>query len=248
MATTATVLPSAGERPRSRWRQEYWVLLLVIYCVGFSVYGILPYSTLNPDESRAGLRPELLWLQYPVLVAHVFGGVVAESLAWVQVWPWLRETHPRLHRRLGRVYYFAGVFPACTAAFGVAVISEQGQGVRAVLLTMATLWMITAVCGLRAVLNKQYDAHRRWMLRNVALTTATIDTRVIYPLFILVTHWLLGATYDNQNRLLQNEASATALWFPILVHLLYVEWYLLRPRRRRPVRAPAPASSPQSTS
>src|SRR2546423_13023711 len=99
---------------RSAWRRQYWVLLFAIYCLGFAIYGADPYVTFNRTEAR--IFPTRVEWQYPLIVAHVFTGVVTVSLAWVPVGPWPRTHHPRAHPAPGRAYLPAAPAPAAPPA------------------------------------------------------------------------------------------------------------------------------------
>ncbi|WP_170141046.1 DUF2306 domain-containing protein [Allonocardiopsis opalescens] len=182
-----------------------------------------------------------------MLAIHVLTGAVAVMLAWLQVWPWLRENHPKIHRRIGWVYFLGGVIPSAVLAFPVSIMTIFGQGLRYAFLAMSTLWLITTVAGFVAVLQRRYEDHRRWMIRNVAMTTSTITVRFLQPLAIGATTWLLPGTYAGQEHLVMVEGAVAGLWASFVGHLLFVEWFVLRPRRRRrraersrrPVRAAA---------
>lgn len=236
MTTIDRGVEAAGARRaparRPRWVRELWVIPFAVYCLGFAIWGGYRYVTLDPELSRVPLRPEVP-LHYALLSTHVLTGMVAAALAWLQVWPWLRENHPVVHRRIGWVYYVLGVFPSVVLAFPVAVFTPAGQAIRLVLIAMSALWAITAVAGFRAVIQRRYEDHRRWMYRNVAMTTTIITSRWVGMLGIEVTLALLPETYGPQQRLLFEGMNSTALWTAIVVHLLFVEWVVLRPRRRR---------------
>src|SRR5699024_5200910 len=88
--------------------QRPWVIPLGLLTVGFVAYSLLPYLGLNPDNARVALRDGFP-LHYPLLVAHIFLGSVALLAACLQVWPWLRQNHPTVHRRSGRVYVCVAV-------------------------------------------------------------------------------------------------------------------------------------------
>ena len=236
MTTTDEKIDAGGAArskagPRPRWLREFWVIPFAVYCLGFTIYGGYRYVTLDPALSRVPLRADVPW-HYALLTTHVLTGMVAAALAWLQVWPWLRETHPTAHRRIGWVYYLVGVFPSCLLAFPVAALTPAGQGIRVVLLVMAALWAVTVVAGFRAVLQRRYDDHRRWMLRNVAMTTTVITSRWVGMVGVELTLALLPETYGSQERLVFEEMNAAGLWAAITIHLLLVEWVLLRPRRR----------------
>ncbi|MFF2729088.1 DUF2306 domain-containing protein [Streptomyces sp. NPDC058008] len=196
-----------------------WVGLLALYCVGFAAFGISRYLTLDPSQSRLSIRDDLAW-HYPAFVTHVFTAAIAIVLAWLQVWPWFRARSPRAHRVVGRVYFFAGVFPSSALAIPIALLTGSGPGVCVALLAMDACWITTSVQGYRTARQRKFADHRRWMLRNVALTTSTVTLRPVNIVLVSV-----GLDYE--------EAYAAATWGSVLAHLLLVEWYLLRPRRKR---------------
>jgi hypothetical protein len=69
----------------------------------FLAFSLPPYLAFDPARSRVP-QPDGFPARYWFLVAHVIFGSVAMVGAVLQVWPWLRRTHPVLHRRIGRVY------------------------------------------------------------------------------------------------------------------------------------------------
>jgi hypothetical protein len=212
------------------WVRQAWVPLFALYCVGFGIFGAM--TLFVPGVSQSSLREGVPW-HYPVLLVHVLTGIVAVVLAWMQVWPWLRENRPAVHRKIGWVYFFAGVIPSGILAFPVAILNVFGQGMRYAFLAMSLLWAITTVAGFVAAVQHRFEDHRRWMYRSVALTTSTITVRFLQPLAINLTTWLLPETYEDQVRQALLEGAAAGLWASFVLHLLFVEWVILRPRRRR---------------
>ena len=215
----------------SAWRRQYWVLLFAIYCLGFAIYGADPYVTFNRTEAR--IFPTRVEWQYPLIVAHVFTGVVTVSLAWVQVWPWLRSHHPRVHRALGRVYLLAGAVPAALLAIPAAILDTGGQSIRVALLTIAFLWLATSILGGRAALQRRLGDHRRWMLRNVALATVVITARPYTFANLFFMHWVSPHSYSLTGRDSVTQMLSMGLWGSLALHLVIVEWFILAPRRRR---------------
>jgi hypothetical protein len=202
--------------------------------VGFAIYGADPYVTFNRAESRSvPPRADAPW-QYPLLVAHVFAGVVTICLAWIQVWPWLRTHHPRAHRRIGWVFLMAGAFPAGLLSFPVAIVSTAGQSFRLSLLTLAVLWLAATVLGFVAGLQRRLGDHRKWMLRNVALATVVITARPVSYANLYLMHGLFPHTYPL-GYLAVAQMKSLGIWFSIVLHLVIVEWFVLgRRRSRRP--------------
>ncbi|WP_380728503.1 DUF2306 domain-containing protein [Saccharothrix hoggarensis] len=176
-------------------------------------------------------RPEVP-LQYPLLALHVIFGSVAMVTAPFQVWPWLRNSRPKVHRRIGLVYYFGGVIPSGILAIPTAVFVSAGQSLRMALFTLGVLWLFTTYVGFRAALQGRYDDHRRWMVRNVALTTSIITARLMFMANFFGIQMLAPDTYPADARWTFTEAYSAGIWGGLVVHLIIAEWISLRPRRR----------------
>jgi hypothetical protein len=232
---------AANARPASQKRLPFWVALMAIVCVGFAVYGEFRYITFDPTQARILPRAGS-HLQYPLLSLHVLFGAVAISLCWLQVWPWLRDNHPTIHRRIGWTYLLLGVFPSGLLAIPVAILVTEGHSVRMAFLTLAVLWLTSAVLGLRATLQRRYADHRVWMLRNVALTTSIITMRPLSYGALAVLSALLPNTYPANSLATVIIVEDAGFWAAIVIHLVVVEWIVLR-RRGRAVVRPRPAEA-----
>src|SRR5207247_10315098 len=85
------------------------------------------------------------------LVAHSLFGSVAIVGVLLQIWPWLRRTHPVAHRRIGRVYVFGGALPAGVMAATIGAVSPFGPVIATVDVVAALLWLGFTTAGWRAV-------------------------------------------------------------------------------------------------
>ena len=185
------------------------------------------YLGFDPAMSRVPVRPDYA-LHYPLLVAHILFGSVALVTACLQIWPWLRRTHPDVHRWSGRIYLFGGVFPGGLAVLGVAPVSSTGPVSAVGNTVLAVLWLVTSVAGYRAARSHRFGDHRRWMLRSVALTFSIVLNRVWLAVYVLLLMPILGG--DEATSTLA--AAGASVWTSWVVNLLVVEWWVLRPRRR----------------
>lgn len=221
----------AGAAPVAR-RVPWWLIPFAVYCVGFALFGFVRFIGFDQSQSFAlPPRPQFPF-QYPLLALHVIFGAVAMAVCWLQVWPWFRDNHPRAHRRIGWVYYCLGVIPSGLLSIPVAVLSSAGQSLRMSLFSLGVLWLLTTFLGLRAVRQRRFGDHERWMKRNVALTTSIITARPIFVLNFYGLQLLAPHTYPADGRLTFTESYSTGIWGSVLVHLVVVEWLVLRPRRQ----------------
>ena len=241
-APTTTPPPPPSSPPTSHpspsrtfWRRP-WVLPLGLLAVLFLVTALPPYVDLGPARSRVPPQPELPHF-YPMLVAHIAFGSVALLTSVLQVWPWLRRTHPRVHRWSGRLYLFAGVLPGALAVLTVAPFGEMGPVQQAGNTALGVLWLVTGVLGYRAARRRRYAQHRAWMVRSVALTWSVVANRVWSPICLAVyaPGALSGA--DGAPTVIA-QAVGVSVWASWVLNLIVAEWWLAGSTRwtARPVR------------
>jgi uncharacterized membrane protein len=157
----------------------YWMLVLL--CLGVAGYAVVVYSFLPLGEV---LHPDIraVFETYPLTIyAHVFGASVAMALGPFQFWGRLRAQRPTLHRWMGRLYLALGVGVGGVSglfmafhAFG-GVVSQLGFG------CLAAGWLVTGVLAYRAIRARDIATHRRWMVRNFALTLGALMLRLYLP-------------------------------------------------------------------
>ena len=197
-----------------------------LVCVVFLVLELPAYLGLDPARSRIPVRDDYP-LHYPLLWAHIMFGSVALVTACLQIWPWLRRTHPRVHRWSGRAYLVGGVLPGGIVVLGVAPVSSTGFASAVGNTFLAVLWLATSIAGWRAARQRRYADHRAWMIRSVALTFSIVVNR-----FWVVVYVVLLMVLDPADPELIPHAATASVWTSWIVNLLIAEWWILRTRRR----------------
>ncbi len=216
---TAT-LPDA--RPGTTWWRRPWIAPLALLVAAFLAYSVPPYLTLDPARSRVPAPPGFA-AHYWFLVAHILFGTIAIVGVILQIWPWLRRTHPVAHRRIGRVYVFGGAIPSALMALTIAPFSVFGPAAGALNFAGGLLWLGFTIAGFRATRQRRYADHRKWMIRSFAMTINTLLSRVYVPLaFLGLSPW-----YPDQASLIQ-AASTLSGTMSLLTLLLLSQWWLDR--------------------
>ncbi|NNJ13282.1 DUF2306 domain-containing protein [Chloroflexales bacterium ZM16-3] len=189
-------LDAGEERRRRRWQMIRrllqtvgWGVMLLLALVVVAYAGFVLVTGAFP----APLRPALA-VHHVALSAHIVGGIVALAIAPLQLVPRLRRRGAAAHRWLGRAAMLGmlvgglGGLAMAAVAYGN-LVSRLGFG------TMALGWLTTAWLGYWAIRTKQVAAHRRWMLRNIALTLAAVTLRLWLPLLLKVGHLPFDTAY-----------------------------------------------------
>ncbi|MBE8518179.1 DUF2306 domain-containing protein [Amycolatopsis sp. H6(2020)] len=195
---------------------------LALLVAVFLAYSVPPYLTFDPAQSRVPAPPGFA-AHYWFLVGHILFGTIAIVGVILQIWPWLRRTHPVVHRRVGRVYVFAGAIPSALMALTIAPFSSFGPAAGGLNVVAALLWLGSTIAGWRAIRQRRYADHRKWMVRSFAMTMNTLLSRVYAPLaFLGLAPW-----YPEQGALIQ-AASTLAGTMSVLTLLLLSQWWLDR--------------------
>ncbi|MGH8618966.1 MAG: DUF2306 domain-containing protein [Burkholderiales bacterium] len=141
-----------------------------------AVYGFLPLGALLHPDMRATYEAQRLGI-----TAHVFAAAVALTLGPFQFSTTLRARHPALHRWSGRLYLGVGVLVGGLAGLYMAVHAYGGTVARLGFACLALGWLYTGLRAYRAIRARDIAAHRRWMVRNFALTFAAVTLRLWLP-------------------------------------------------------------------
>ena len=152
------------------------VLSLGVAAYAVAVYGFLPLGAQLHPDMRA------VFEAHPVgIYSHVFGAAVALAIGPFQFASRLRAARPRLHRWLGRVYLGVGVLVGGTSGLFMAYHAFGGIGARLGFAFLALGWLYTGGRAYLAIRSGDTSAHRRWMVRNFALTFAAVTLRLYLP-------------------------------------------------------------------
>lgn len=211
----STARPSSGAAGVVPVAARSLLGILVGGVAGFAVfaYGFRPLGSLvHPD-----LRPA--FLAHPVgLYTHVFASVVALVLGPLQFSARLRRRHLELHRRLGSVALLA-VLVGGLAGLYMAQFAYGGLPSRLGFASLALLWLTTAVMGIVTIARGDIAGHRRWLVRNFALTLAAVTLRLYIPL-----SFVAGIDFAR--------AYPVIAWLCWVPNLVIAEWWFVRQGRR----------------
>lgn len=239
MTTTAARGAATAPGPRGQNRKNHvWLIALAVGAVVMLAYSLPAYI---PPEVATSRIPPHNTFHFVMLVGHIFTGAVALLAGLGQLWPWLRRSHRRVHRWTGRVYFFLGIFPSIVFASVAAYYAPFGLSNQSALVALIVLWTITGVAGYRAVRQHRYADHRKWMLRNYALTFAgAVTTRLFQPIVYAVIALQPSAYHDEA--LIAHDLAGASAWLGLIVNVVVVEWYVERRYGGRSRRAQASAA------
>lgn len=139
-------------------------------------YAVLPLGTLVNPEMKASFE------LHPVgIYMHVFSAVFALALGPFQFSERLRERSRRVHRWLGRLYLGVGVLLGGLSGLYLSQYALGGIAAKLGFATFAVCWIGTGLAAWHAVRRGDIAVHRKWMVRNLALTLGAVTIRLYSP-------------------------------------------------------------------
>jgi uncharacterized membrane protein len=197
-------------QPASRLFTALWTVTL-LFCVLIAAYGATYFLRIPGDQHFARFI-------FPLRL-HIAGGMGALLAGPWQFSQNLRSRHLNLHRWFGR-FYLLEVGLGSTAGFFMACVSKEGLPTHLGFGILAVLWFFTGWQAYRNVRSGDIAAHRRWMVRNFALTLAAVTIRIQLPMMLGPLHWSFHVSFIIVSWL---------CWVP---NALIAEWMLHREARR----------------
>ena len=188
------------------------LVLLSLGVAGYAVavYGFLPLGSLVHPDMRATFEAHRLGI-----LTHIFASVLALCLGPFQFSTRLRRSRPALHRWLGRVYLGIGVLVGGVAGLAMSTHAFGGPIARLGFAGLALAWLVTGGCAYRAIRAGNVALHRRWMVRNFALTFAAVTLRLWLPASIAS-----GVAFET--------AYPVVAWLCWVPNLVLAEWLFNR--------------------
>lgn len=153
------------------------------------------------------------------LISHIAAGMVALLIGPFLFCSKKNALMRVLHRRLAYVY-LAAIAVSAFAGLYMAVYAYAGPFAQLGFASMSCIWILTAVAGYREIRNGRIQLHRKWMMRNFAVTFAAVTFRLWNGVF-QVTSVDFNVGY------------ITSSWLCWTLNLVLLEGYLRWGRKHR---------------
>lgn len=195
-----------------------WLLLILLSA--YYLYRAVNFRFLTPGSLGPTLMNKQLWF-----LSHLFFALPVLVGGPLQFSQQLRKARPHVHRLLGRVYVACAAVVALTAIWLGATIEYEGSRLPIVLLGI--VWLFFTLSAWRCAVRRDFDAHRKFMIRSYGLALVLVWLRLIgdVPQDIMFFYIREQAVRDT-----------TLEWMswviPLLVIELFVSWLPLLNRKK----------------
>ena len=239
---TAPARPASTGPPKARpkWYRRPWIVPLLAVAVLFVALRLPSYLTFDTSDSLVDLQSAFPETHYLMLSIHILFGSIALITCSLQVWPWLRKAHPKVHRISGRLYVFAGVLPSGVLAVVVSIMAVVSPAGKIGNVILSVLWLATTALGLVAVRQRRIGDHRRWMIRSFALCWSIVVDRIWMVVIMMILLPFQDGYYGGDIDPLIEDVAVASIWIGWIANLMIAQWWLDRkPKRRKRSVTPA---------
>ena len=209
---------------------------LLIYKVTVAVMlGYVNYLPPNFDSDFLRGREGYFFGAYQwAFYAHIASGPVSLFLGVLLMSDWFRMCYPKWHRWLGRVQAANVLLLVAPTGLWMAWYAQTGPVAGVSFAILSVLTGTTVALGWRAAVQRQFQAHRRWMSRCFVLLCSAVVLRLVVGF----------ATVVGVNSMWFDPVVSWASW---LVPLATLEMITLLSRRAIRSRVPQPVKPPDAT-
>ena len=210
MASSTLLTPSAR---RSRFKAVLWISLGITTLFVFITSEVL----LATDYAMYHAYRLQVIADRGLLIPHTLCGTFALLAGPLQFSSRFRQSHPKLHRVLGRMYFVSVIIGALT---GIALAAGR-PGLPGTSMQGAA-WIVCTTAAVIAARNHQVSVHRQWMARSYAVTFTFVSSRVLN---------LVPAYWSHLGDVLSAVGVIAFTLASILLVDLGLNWYELTTRR-----------------
>lgn len=168
-----------------------WLLFaLLAYFAVLMLRITLQYIPVKTDVAFLQIKQSYidndLW--FVCFYIHVYTSMFALVAGFTQFWPQVLKRFKKLHRSAGYVYIITVVFISGPASLVMGWYANGGISSRIAFLLLGCLWIVFTVKAWQKAVQKDFKAHRSYMIRSYALTLSAISLRAWKVLIIYSFH------------------------------------------------------------
>jgi hypothetical protein len=150
---------------------------------------------------------------------HVYASIWVLLAGFTQFSKGIQRNNPLLHRSMGYIYVTDVLLITGPAGLLMGFYANGGLSSRIAFVSLAALWIFFTAMALIKAKQKDFKAHRAYMIRSYALTLSAITLRA----------WKYAIT--NSFELPPMDVYRSVAWLGWLPNLIFAEWLIWRSNR-----------------
>jgi uncharacterized membrane protein len=190
----------------------------------------MAYIPYNTDVGFLRIKQQYIGIDHwrIAFFIHVYASMWVLFAGFTQFSNRLQKNQPKLHRTLGYIYVVDVLLITGPAGLVMGFYANGGLWSRIAFVSLAVLWIFFTATALVKAKQKNFKAHRNYMIRSYALTLSAITLRA----------WKYGIT--NTMTLPPMDVYRVVAWLGWVGNLAFAEYLIFRHKRKQPVKKRSP--------
>ena len=202
------------------------LLILAFFCwlMADITMAYIPYNT---DIGFLQIKQQYIDIDHwrGAFFIHVYASMWVLFAGFTQFSKKMLKNNPRLHRTLGYIYVADVLLITGPAGLLMGFYANGGTVSRIAFVLLAVLWLFFTAMALIKAKQKNFKAHRQFMIRSYALTLSALTLRA----------WKYGIT--NTMSLPPMDVYRAVAWLGWVGNLLVAEYIIRKSRKNKTKRA-----------
>lgn len=205
-------------------RSVAWLILISLFC-WLMLDLTLPYLSFKPDVDFLLTKQKIIHLRHwrYAFYTHILFSILTLASGLTQFSGHILKKHKKLHRAMGYVYVLDVLCLAGPSGLVMGFYANGDALAKTSFVLLSVLWIGFTAIALYKAWQKQFEAHRHWMIRSFALTLSAITLRLLALVLPKVVHLEAHTEY------------ALIAWLSWAVNLLAAELIIARRRAAIPL-------------
>jgi uncharacterized membrane protein len=185
----------------------------------------LAYIPYNTDVGFLRIKQHYIGIDQwrTAFFIHVYASIWVLFAGFTQFSKRLLKNNPKLHRTFGYIYVIDVLLVTGPAGLLMGFYANGGVWSQIAFVLLAVLWIFFTAMAFIKAKQKNFKAHRNYMIRSYALTLSAITLRA----------WKYGIT--NTMVLPPMDVYRVVAWLGWVGNLLFAEWLIWRTRKNKKI-------------
>ena len=182
----------------------------------------MAYIPYNTDVGFLRIKQQYIGIDHwrTAFFIHIYASMWVLFAGFTQFSKKLLRNKPRLHRTLGYIYVADVLLITGPAGLVMGFYANGGLFSRIAFVSLAILWIFFTATALIKAKQKNFKAHRIYMIRSYALTLSALTLRA----------WKYGIT--NTMTIPPMDVYRVVAWLGWVGNLIVAEWIIRKSKRR----------------
>ena len=202
--------------------QIFWSIAILFFTYQF-VQIIFPYTSWQWDVDFLLTKQHLLHVDYyrAAFYAHIFSSIFILVSGAFLFSDYILKKMPKLHQWTGKVYVGLLLLVSAPSGFVMGFYANGGWMAQLSFFMLTPLWWWVTFKGYQTARQKDFKAHKKWMIRSYALTLSAVSLRVYQ---LLLGHFFM---IDPMTQYV------LVSWLSWVGNLGFSEWYIARKKAQK---------------